>query len=335
MLPDTGMAPTFVVSTGRCGSTALSNMLRLHPAVLSLSEFFSFVEPPFRPEPIDGQEFWRMLSVPSPYVRWLLYPGLAVDQVLYRPGPGRRFTAETGVPPIAMTALPHLAEDPEALYDEICAWAVGRAVMPAVDHFRALFAWLCERLGRSVWVERSGTSLPRTARLAAAFPEARFVHLYRDGRDCAMSMSRHDGFRLLWMRGSMDMALHQDPADLPPAPPANAPPLDRERFDAVHVPAADMGRFWSEMEIRGAADLARLEPDHVLPLRYESLVAAPAAELARLAAFTGIDADPGWLERAGALAQAQPQRWRDLPPEQLAALDDACAPAMRLLYGAG
>ena len=31
--------PTFVVGTGRCGSTMLSNMLREHPKVLSLSEF--------------------------------------------------------------------------------------------------------------------------------------------------------------------------------------------------------------------------------------------------------------------------------------------------------
>jgi hypothetical protein len=30
----------FVVSTGRCGSTMLSNMLRLNPGILSLSEFF-------------------------------------------------------------------------------------------------------------------------------------------------------------------------------------------------------------------------------------------------------------------------------------------------------
>ena len=35
--------PTYVVGTGRCGSTMLSNMLREHPKVLSISEFFGFV----------------------------------------------------------------------------------------------------------------------------------------------------------------------------------------------------------------------------------------------------------------------------------------------------
>ncbi len=34
--------PIFVLSTGRCGSTTLSNILNLHPAILSISEFVSF-----------------------------------------------------------------------------------------------------------------------------------------------------------------------------------------------------------------------------------------------------------------------------------------------------
>jgi hypothetical protein len=33
------MVPTFVVGTGRCGSTMLSNMVREHPRILSLCDF--------------------------------------------------------------------------------------------------------------------------------------------------------------------------------------------------------------------------------------------------------------------------------------------------------
>ena len=52
--------PTFVVGTGRCGSTMLSNMLRGHPHVLSWSEFFALITDalrtfePFTAGPIDG-----------------------------------------------------------------------------------------------------------------------------------------------------------------------------------------------------------------------------------------------------------------------------------------
>jgi hypothetical protein len=35
------MPPVFIVGTGRCGSTMMSNVVRLHPRLLSLSEFFT------------------------------------------------------------------------------------------------------------------------------------------------------------------------------------------------------------------------------------------------------------------------------------------------------
>lgn len=35
------IAPVLVLSTGRCGSTMLSDVLNTHPEVLSLSEFFA------------------------------------------------------------------------------------------------------------------------------------------------------------------------------------------------------------------------------------------------------------------------------------------------------
>ena len=47
------------------------------------------------------------------------------------PGPGSRFTAATGIPPILVTALPHLSDDPEGLYDEVEAYAAaGRPQLP-------------------------------------------------------------------------------------------------------------------------------------------------------------------------------------------------------------
>ncbi|MFG2525973.1 sulfotransferase [Streptomyces sp. NPDC048527] len=57
---------TFVVGTGRSGSTALSEILRLHPAVLSLSELLATIEPGALPEePLDGEEFWEILALPG------------------------------------------------------------------------------------------------------------------------------------------------------------------------------------------------------------------------------------------------------------------------------
>jgi hypothetical protein len=130
----------FVVSTGRCGSTMLSNMLRLNPDVLSLSEFLSLLMPdPLPPGEMDAAAYWRLLSEPWTFFRHAYRLGLRVPEFLYRPGPGSRFTPATGIPPILTTALPHLSGDPERLYDEVEAFVAGLSPAPAAVQHRRLF----------------------------------------------------------------------------------------------------------------------------------------------------------------------------------------------------
>ena len=161
----------FVVSTGRCGSTMLSNMLRLNPGILSLSEFFSLLMPdPFPAGDLDAAAYWRLLSEPWVFFRHLYRLGLRVPEFLYVPGPGSRFTAATGIPPILVTALPHLSEDPEGLYDDVEAFAAGLTPASAAAQHRRLIGWLCDRLGARAWVERSGSSLLYISQLADLFP---------------------------------------------------------------------------------------------------------------------------------------------------------------------
>lgn len=82
------VAPAFVVCTGRSGSTLLSNMLRLNPGILSLSEFFAFLGPSaFQTGPMDAEQLWALLSQPNRQTRALMDSGLTIDEVLYRPGP--------------------------------------------------------------------------------------------------------------------------------------------------------------------------------------------------------------------------------------------------------
>jgi len=187
----------FVASTGRCGSTMLSNMLRLNPEILSLSEFLVLLLPdPLPPGEFDAAAYWRLLSQPRPFLMRAYRLGLRVPEFLYLPGPGRRFNAATGIPPILITALPHLSDDPEELYDEVEAFVGGLSPASAATQHRRLFSWLCDRFCARVWVERSGSSLLYLSQLAGLFPDAKFVHLYRDGRECAYSMSRNAGYRL-------------------------------------------------------------------------------------------------------------------------------------------
>ena len=190
------MAPTFIVSTGRCGSTMLSNMVREHPDLLSVSEFFtSLTSQAFRGTRLTGESVFRRLNTLSPSGRALLANGLFVDEFLYRLGPDSRYRAEE-VPPVMCATLPHLSDDPEALWDRLSESLRLRPEDSLAAQYRYVFQWLTDHFGKKLWIERSGASLLFVPVLDRIFPGARFVHVFRDGRDTAMSMHRHHFFRL-------------------------------------------------------------------------------------------------------------------------------------------
>jgi putative sulfotransferase len=341
------LAPVFVVSSGRCGSTLVSNMLRLNPDVLSLSEFIIMLMPggfPGAGTPIYGSQFWALLSTPRKRMTFMYRHGIVFDEVLYRPGPGRRFTAETGVPPILLTALPHLTSEPEALYDEIQDFVLAQGAYPVGVHYVRLFEWLRDRFQRKVWVERSGSLLMHLDELIAHFPEARFVHMYRDGRECAISMSRHSAYRLSMISGQLQQHIGIDPfnSDEPlrgelPAELGKFMPetFDVDAFWSHSLPIERLGTSWQTAETGAIGMLSQLPSDHVYQLRYENLVASPASELANVMRFIGLpDPDEAYLRAAAALVKVKPPEWPQLPDEQRTKLDESCRFAMALLYGA-
>ena len=73
--------PLFIVGTGRCGSTLLSEMIRLHPRLLSVSEWFTVLgeRRALEEERVDARTFWDTLTVPTQDSAELLarFPGLA------------------------------------------------------------------------------------------------------------------------------------------------------------------------------------------------------------------------------------------------------------------
>jgi hypothetical protein len=318
--------PVIIVSTGRCGSTLLSNMVREHPELLSLSELFILLgDDAFPPGLVSGMQFWEILARPHERLHRVQRSGIQMDELLYRPGPGARFTTELGIPPMLLTPLPHLVDEPGALFDELAAWVPGLEAAPIAGQFRRLFRWLCVRLDRRVWVERSGASLPLVPTLSQLFPEAGFVHLYRDGRECAMSMSRHAGFKLVALNARPDLA--------PPDLTGGGGLINSRAVDALEIPPEVTGRIWSDMIVAGADRLAEIASDRLTSMPYELLIRDPAAQLRRLAAFIGVDPDPDWVHRAGELARPRPLRWTALPELARHRLTEACAPGMELLYG--
>lgn len=337
--------PLFIVSTGRSGSTMLSDLLSLHPAILSLSEWFNALHPlAFRQDPIDGPRFWTMLSEPRPrHTAWLrlMERGLVIDEFRYPLASALRFR-DSGIPPLLAMTLPSLCEDPDALHKELGAFVQALPEERIRHQYVRVFEWLCARLGRRFWCERSGASLALIHPLSHFFPEAKFIHVFRDGREFAMSARRFAPMRM-GMIGAMFKRrfgsapyltpTYETPGDLPPEWRGLVPEsFDVEVFKRFELPIEPIGTAWSEMIAVGLKLLERVPAERVLHVRYESILDAPQAELQRIVRFMdpSLD-DPLWLTQAAGRVRNNPLKWMSLPADERARLEAACAPGMALL----
>jgi hypothetical protein len=337
---------TFVVGTGRCGSTLLSRLLHLHPEVLSVSEFFTGLTDGWRDfslpaHDMDGQEFWELVSAPTVYIDALIQAGLTMPELCYPYGTGR-FQPRTGVPAISQGTLPMLTDDPDALFDQLAAVVRRWPRRSAADQYTALFTLLADVLGRRVMVERSGSTIVAVPVLRELFPDARFVHMHRAGPDCALSMSRHVMGRIgmLTVEARLQAGLPDDAGwqDLLAVLPARfrgllVPPFDRDRFLAHPMSMTSFGELWAELERIGLAALRELPAGDWMSLSYEGVLHDHARELTRIAEFIGVPATTSWLAAAGAFidpsksgsAEAQ------LGPAELSVLRAACAPGTQAI----
>jgi len=333
------MPITFVVSTGRSGSTMLSKILQLHPDVLSLSEFFVALQrAPFRwelpEEPLDGARLWELMTGPDRISDAMILGGLKNDEMLYNYDSGR-FSPATGIPNIMHSTLPVLTDDPDALYAQLEPVVPTWPVRPAAEQIAYLFEFLAGLLGRRVIVERSGTSLALVDQLVEQYPGARFVHMYRDGVDCTLSMLRHPLFRFAGLHalladeaGLTSDATVQEVADALPdkAPGLILPPFDAEKFMAYDIPPELYARTWAFLVANGIEALSKLPGDSWTQLSFEALLANPDAELTRLAAFLGVEPSPDWLKAAAAMIDpVRTGASATIDPELLAELRAACA----------
>ncbi|MEQ8584949.1 MAG: sulfotransferase [Thalassobaculaceae bacterium] len=343
---DLPIPPVLILSTGRCGSTMVSDLLNRHPKVLSLSEFFV----PLGPEAFawshpDGARMWRTLTTQSAGLHAMLKDGHAVEEALYRhDAAGARYRL-ADMPPIIAVTLPHLTDQPEALLDALEPRVRARSRMSLADHYRALFADLAGMLGRRVWVERSGGTLMHAAKLLRLFPEARVIHVYRDGRDTAMSMGRHHNFRVLVgaiLRSRRFGIDAQRPFRSDRGSPLDVMVqkavfrmLDTEKTAAL-PDLEDFGRFWSDLIEIGHDCFRDLPADRLLNVRFEDVQAAPRETLRTLIRFIDPSLeDPAWLDEVAAVPRPARSRFGDLPPERQRSLTQACAPGLdRLGYAA-
>jgi hypothetical protein len=154
--------------------------------------------------------------------------------------------------------------------------------------------------GAGTFVEKTPLHSWHLTMMARLYPEASFVHLVRDGRDVARSISQVDFFLL--------------------ADPADAARQWRLVVEGVRAQAPEVPRYRE--------------------VRYEQLLADPVGEVTSLLAWAGLDTTAGTLtelerrvgtrvsKHAGTASALGSRTWEALPPRDLAAVYAECGPLL-------
>ncbi len=343
--PNTSIArpPILVLSTGRCGSTMISELLSQHPKVLSLSEFFvPLGMAAFSTSKPTGEKMWSVLTKQAPSLNQMLKDGIVVDEGLYDfDRAGARFTP-SNIPPIMAVTLPHLTSDPEALLDRLAPIMRSRPKILLADQYRFFFETLMADLGRELWVERSGGSLMIAAKLMRLFPEAKIIHVFRDGRDTAMSMQKHHNFKVLveFLQRAKRLGMDPQKAFLQSTVHPLMPwfvdrifmTINTPRLIAEDTPLEAFGALWNDMILTAQRLFKGLPKDSFLALRFEDVQNDPHTQLGQLMNFLGPGMeDESWLEAAVQVPRPAKSKFQSLPESTRAKLTEACAPGLEAM----
>jgi hypothetical protein len=161
--------------------------------------------------------------------------------------------------------LPTLVEwdlTPDAVAERL------RPGMTAGEAIAAVFSTYASERGKERWGDKTPLYMQHLATLERLFPDARFVHLIRDGRDAALSF-------LSMAPGLMTEGWGH--------------PRDAQGFACQ----------WATEVAAARALGSRVGLERYLELRYETLVADPEAALREVCGFAQLAYDPGMLDYVG------------------------------------
>jgi Sulfotransferase family len=145
--------------------------------------------------------------------------------------------------------------------------AAFEAVEPfnTTDALRAFYSLYAEKHGKTRWGDKTPDYVRKMKKIQNTLPEARFIHVIRDGRDAGLSQNSR-----IAKRG-------KDP-----------------------IPPKEMARRWRKRIVKSRIDSE--EVHHYIEVRYEDLITDTEGVLRRVCDHIEIDFDPAMLsyhERAG------------------------------------
>ncbi|MEV4898750.1 sulfotransferase [Nonomuraea sp. NPDC055795] len=225
--------PIFVIGCPRSGTTMLQLMLHSHPRIAVPPET-RFLVPAYYRRRIFGD--LRVASARQALAQWI-----ATDK---------------------NTKFRELKIDKD---DYVQESADGPGSLGSV--IGTAFRMYADRFGKARWGDKRPSYVKQVDLLLRLFPDAQFVHLIRDGRDCVSSLKEMPWYTL-------------------------------DSFHAVST--------WAEAMDAGAKLRKSMPEDSYYELRYEDLTEDPATEMKKLCHFLEEDFDQAMLSPREAAQVAVP-----------------------------
>jgi hypothetical protein len=241
----------FVLGTGRCGSTLVHEVLARHPAMGFLSNLEDRL-----PLPAAAGRFNSGLyrNVPARFTR--------KGRLRFAPSEGYR-ALDRAVSPILS------APQRDLRAEDVTPWLERRT--------RRFFEERADAQARPIFLHKF-TGWPRSGFLGRIFPEARFVHVVRDGRAVANSF-----LQMPWWRG------YEGPDAWGWGPLSQTAAAEWETSGRSFALLA--GLQWALLIDAFEEAKAQIDPNRWLELRYEDFVAAPREATAEILGFLGVEWD--------------------------------------------
>lgn len=210
----------FVVGVGRSGTTLLRMMLDTHPQ-LAIPPETHFVNPLIQ---ASGKLRFNASTATKAIVH---------DE--------RRRWNDFGIEP-----------------EELLARMEAVEPFNTTDALRAFYLLYADKHGKPRWGDKTPDYIRKMKKIQKSLPEARFIHVIRDGRDAGLSQNRR-----IVKRG-------KEP-----------------------VPPREMARRWRKRIVKSRIDAAEVE--HYLEVRYEDMISDTEGLLRRVCEHIELDYDPAML----------------------------------------
>lgn len=281
--------PIFILGSGRSGTTILYNLLSVHPQLC----WFSILT--------DKHYVWPQLS--------------ALHRMLDIPWIGQKLKHRVSVSDKNTYSL--YPVEGEGIYHALCHFEQDKKTTdrsPGTARRELLKQRIETHLkytGKPRFINKQTANTQRIALMHALFPDAYWIHIIRDGRAVANSLSH-----VAWWPTTRLWWLGKTPLEWNP---------DGTKWLALSA------KHWQKNVTEIRSHTSRLKPKY-LEIRYEDLVRNPREVISRIIRFTHLTTEESYLETLPASLNDSNIKWRSsLSEKSKKLLNKTIGPYLRSL----